>query len=78
MPGKDLLVDAVRKTQDVHKTFLSAIKNVSNAVIFDSVYSKFTRSRVIKQQQNKLQQTWSDYCWRGEFRTGKLLVVPSL
>lgn len=48
MPGKDLLVDAVRKTQDMHKTFLSAIKNISNTVVFDGISSKFTKSCVIK------------------------------
>lgn len=48
VPGKDLLVDAVRKTQDMHKTFLSAIKNISNTVVFDGISSKFTKSCVIK------------------------------
>lgn len=48
MPGKDLLVDAVRKTQDMYKTFLSAIKNISNTVVFDGISSKFTKSCVIK------------------------------
>lgn len=48
MPGKDLLVGAERKTQDVYKTFLSAVKNISNTVVFDGVSSKFTKSHVTK------------------------------
>lgn len=41
-------MDAVRKIQVVYKTFLSAIKNISNAVVFDGVSSKFTKTHVIK------------------------------
>lgn len=48
VPGKDLLVGAERKSQDVYKTFLSAVKNISNTVVFDGVSSKFTKSHVTK------------------------------
>lgn len=48
MAGKDLLVDAVRKTQDVYKTFLGAFKNISYRVVFDDLSSKLTTSHVIK------------------------------
>lgn len=48
MAGKDLLVDAVRRTQDVYKTFFNAIKNISNTVVFDGVSSELTMSHVIK------------------------------
>lgn len=48
VPGKDLLVEAVRKTQDMYKTFLRALKNISNTVVFVGVSSKFTKSCIIK------------------------------
>lgn len=41
MPGKNLLVE-------MYKTFLSAIKNISNTVVFDGTSSKFTKSCIIK------------------------------